>query len=112
MGSKSIQGLTWTLSFLVIVQYCLVLSDSTSKYVGAGELFPKLTTNSWIILLFGVTDPLWISYLTFGKNINEIFVLYLSMVILMLYQVCFNLEEYNWSRILMKMTMKIKIGFI
>jgi hypothetical protein len=39
-------------------------------------------------------------------------VLYLSMVILMLYQVCFYLEEYNWCKILMKMTEKIKIGFI
>jgi hypothetical protein len=49
MGAKSIQGLSWTLSFLVIIQYSLIITDTTNKYVGASKLFPNYINYSWIV---------------------------------------------------------------
>lgn len=38
--------------------------------------------------------------------------MYLSLAILMLYQVCFYIQEYNWIQILDKMFEKVNIGGI
>lgn len=68
--------------------------------------------NSWLIRLFRVTDDDWKLYLTFGDNFSEISVLCLSVLILMTYQICFYLEEYNWVKILNKMYFKVHISDI
>lgn len=60
MGSKSVKGLSWTLSFLVIIQYSLIITDTTNKYLGIVDKFPQYVHHSWLIRIFAITDPQWI----------------------------------------------------
>lgn len=55
MGAKSVQGLSWVLGFLVVVQYSLIISDTTNSSVGA-ESFPVHSHHSWLVELFNIND--------------------------------------------------------
>lgn len=35
LGNNSIRGLSWVLSFLVMLEYSIIISDSMNPYVGA-----------------------------------------------------------------------------
>ncbi len=64
------QALTLTLSFLVILQYSLIISDTTNKYLGVISIFPNRVHYSWLIEVLRIEDEKWISYLSFGRKVS------------------------------------------